>query len=51
VLENGARAQVTEFGLNKGAQVTRRAVLNAKNGAQVVFVLDNHARAHLGRGN
>ena len=51
MLENGAGAQVAQFGLNEGTQVAGRAVLHAEDGAQVVFVLDDHARAHLGRGN
>jgi len=43
-----ARYEVAKLGLNKGAQVAGRAVLDAENGAQVVFVLDNHTPGAFG---
>src|SRR6185437_6425862 len=51
VLEHGAGAQVAEFGLDEGAKIARRPVLDAEHGVQVVVVLDDHAGAELGRGN
>src|ERR1700743_2348082 len=47
VLEHGARAQVPQLGLDKGAQVAGRTMLDRKNGMQLIVVLDDHARTHL----
>src|SRR5579863_108903 len=51
VLEHGAGAQIAQFGLNEGAQVAGSTVLDAKNGMQIIVMLDDHAGAKLGRRN
>src|SRR5277367_5903228 len=51
VLKHGTGAQVAQLGLDKGAQVARRAMLDGKDGMQLVVVLDDHARTHLCGGN
>src|SRR4029077_13192715 len=51
VLEHGSGAQVAELGLNEGAQVAGRAVLDAEHGVQIIVVLDDHAGAKLGGRN
>ena len=43
MLEHGAGAQVAQLGLDEGAQVAGRAVLDAENGVQIIVVLDDHA--------
>ena len=47
VFENGSGTEVAQLGLDEGAQVAGGAVLDAEDGAQVVFVLDDHTGAHL----
>src|SRR6185312_6293458 len=49
--EHGSRADVPQLGLDEGAQVAGRAVLHRKHQVEVVVVLDDHARTHLGGGN
>ena len=49
--EHGAGADVAQLGLDEGAEVARRAVLDGEDQVKVVLVLDNHARAHLRCGN
>src|SRR4029077_5138636 len=51
VLEHGAGAQVAQLGLDEGAQVARRTVLDAEHGMQIVVVLDDHAGTELGGRN
>ena len=51
MLEHGAGAQVAQLGLDEGAQVAGGPVLHAEDGVQIVVVLDDHARTHLGGGN
>ncbi len=51
VLEHGARFQVAQLGLDKGAQIARGAVLHFEDKVQLVVVLDDHARTHLSGGN
>src|SRR5258705_12634739 len=51
VLEHGSGAQITQLSLNESAQVARGAMLHAENSVQLIVVLDDHARTHLGGGN
>ena len=51
MLEHGAGAQVAQLGLDERAQVAGRAVFYAEDGVQIIVVLDDHARAKLGRWN
>ena len=47
VLEHGAGAQVAQLGLDEGAQVAGRAVLDREHGVQIIVVLDDHAGTKL----
>ncbi len=51
VLEHGAGTQVAQLGLDEGAQVAGRAVLDPEHGVQIIVVLDDHAGTQLGGGN
>ena len=51
VLEHGAGADVAQLGLDEGAQVAGRAVLDLEDQVQLVVVLDDHAGTHLSGGN
>jgi hypothetical protein len=48
VLEHGSGTQVAQLGLDKGAQVAGRAVLDGEYGVQIIVVLDDHAGTQLG---
>ncbi len=48
---HGAGADVLELGLDEGAQVAGRAVLDREDQVEVVLELDDHAGAHLCGGN
>src|ERR1035437_6152156 len=47
VLEHGAGAKVTQFGLDEGAQVSRSAVFHAEHRVQLIVMLYDHAGTHL----
>ncbi len=51
VLEHGAGFEVAQFGLDEGAKVAGRAVLDFEDRVKLVVMLDDHARAELGGGN
>src|ERR1700730_5106845 len=51
MLEHGSGAQITKLGLNESAQVAGGAMLHAEDSVQLIVVLDDHARTHLGGGN
>src|ERR1700722_20475586 len=51
MLEHSSGSEVAELRLNKGAEIARRAVLDAEHGVQVIVVLDDHAGTELGRWN
>src|SRR5579872_1323457 len=48
VLKHGAGADVPQLGLDEGPQVPWGAVLDTEDQVQVVVVLNDHARTHLG---
>ena len=51
MLEHGAGFEVAQLGLDEGAQVAGRAVLDLEDHVQLVVVLDDHARTKLSGGN
>ena len=51
MLEHGAGFEVAQLGLDKGAKVAGRAVLDLEDQVKLVVVLDDHARAQLCGGN
>ena len=51
VLEHGAGLQVAQLGLDEGAKIAGRAVLDLEDRVQLVIVFDDHARTKLSGGN
>ena len=49
IIDNRAGAEIAHLGLHGAALVARGAVLDAENGVEVAFVLDDHAGAQLCR--
>ena len=43
MLEHGAGAQVAQLGLDEGAKIAGRTMLDAENGMQIIIVFDDHS--------
>jgi hypothetical protein len=51
MFKHGASAQIAQLCLNESAQIAGCPVFHAEHGMEIIVVLDDHARAKLGRGN